>query len=118
MSGPVTGYDRQEPNALLIGLATITILVGTVLAGVVLRSYFEQVRQAEYHEKVEATPNKQWDALRAKSAEKLSSYGWNDQEKQVAHIPIARAMELTVADLKAKAAAPAPAPAPAPATKK
>ena len=48
------------------------------------------------------------------------SYGWVDQAKGVAHIPIERAMALELADLQAKKPAPAgpiatPAPAAAPA---
>ncbi len=45
------------------------------------------------------------------------SYGWVDQKKGVAHIPIARALELTMADLQAKKPAPAgPIATPEPAT--
>lgn len=53
----------------------------------------------------------------------LHTYGWVEKDKAVAHIPIGRAMQLTVADLANKKPAPAgpiatptPATAPAPAT--
>lgn len=67
-------------------------------------------------------------ALREQEAKQLSTYGWVDQGKGVAHIPIDRAIELTIADLKQKpvraaypvmqAAAPAPANNAAPAAPK
>jgi hypothetical protein len=40
--------------------------------------------------------------LRAKEAAAATSYGWVDQTKGVVRIPIERAMQLTVEDLKAK----------------
>jgi len=40
--------------------------------------------------------------LRAKELAGATTYGWVDQTKGVVRIPIERAMELTVADLKTK----------------
>jgi len=40
--------------------------------------------------------------LRAKETAASTSYGWVDQTKGVVRIPIERAMQLTVADLKTK----------------
>jgi len=40
--------------------------------------------------------------LRAKEAAAATSYGWVDQPKGVVRIPIERAMQLTIEDLKAK----------------
>lgn len=45
-------------------------------------------------------------AIDAKYAELLNSTGWTDKAKGVAHIPIADAMRLTEAELKAKKPAP------------
>lgn len=39
---------------------------------------------------------------RDEQAKKLGDYGWVDQGKDQVHIPITRAMELTVADLAKK----------------
>ena len=60
--------------------------------------------------------------LHEEESKALTSYGWVDKAKGVAHVPIERAMELTMADLAKKKPAPAgpiatpqPAVAPAPA---
>lgn len=56
------------------------------------------------------TAREEWDKT-------ANSYGWVDKAKGVAHIPVARAMELELNDLRARKPAPAgPIAAPAPAT--
>src|SRR6266576_6084707 len=82
---------------------------------------------------VAATPHgNSYEAKRAKAREEklktireaaskdLNSYAWVDKGKGIAHIPIERAMQLTLSDLASKKPAPAnpieaPAPTPAPA---
>jgi hypothetical protein len=44
---------------------------------------------------------------RDEAAKALTTYGWIDKNKGVAHIPIDRAMELTLAELAQKKPAPA-----------
>ena len=55
--------------------------------------------------------------LQAENAKKLEAYAWVDQAKGTVQIPIARAMELVIAELNSQAPAPAgpiatPAPSP------
>jgi hypothetical protein len=55
--------------------------------------------------------------LQAENAKKLEAYAWVDQAKGTVQIPIARAMELAIAELNSKQPAPAgpiatPAPSP------
>jgi len=45
--------------------------------------------------------------VRDEAAKALTTYGWIDKNKGIAHIPIDRAMELTVAELAQKKPAPA-----------
>ena len=84
--------------------AIVAIVFGTMPRG----STFEETRAKARMEKLKAA-HEEWDkAARA--------YGWVDKNKGVAHIPIPRAMQLTMAELQAKkpmAAGPIATPAPA-----
>src|SRR4029077_7435097 len=66
------------------------------------------------------------DKVRKEAADTLSSYGWVDKNKGIVHVPIERAMELTIGELATRKPTPAgpiatpepvtpPAPAGAPA---
>ncbi len=53
--------------------------------------------------------------LRKAEEEKLTTYGWNDKTKGLAHIPVDRAMELELDALKQKPVQPSSTPVNAPA---
>ncbi|MCC6811005.1 MAG: hypothetical protein IT381_26480 [Deltaproteobacteria bacterium] len=104
-------YDRQNPNLPLVTFFGVGILVATVLSAVILRGWFEVTVQQEVHQKVGAYPTTQWDDLKKQAQAKLNApAGVTDPATGVGHIPIARAMELTVKEIKegktAQAAAP------------
>lgn len=87
----------------------VAIAFGTMRRG----SNYEAERAAARSEKLK-TAREEWE-------KNANTYGWVDKAKGVAHIPIARAMELELADLQARKPAPAgpiatPAPAEAPVT--
>jgi len=94
------GYDKQDPNPYAVGGAALLILGFTVACGLFVQGYFNQLMRAEYHQKVEATENTQIDKLEATSQKQLTSYGWVDQGAQTVHLPIDRAIELTVKELQ------------------
>ncbi len=84
--------------------AIVAIVFGAMPRG----STYEEDRAKSRLEKLK-TARAEWEKTE-------SSYGWVDQAKGVAHIPIERAMELTLADLQTKkpmAAGPIATPAPA-----
>lgn len=91
--------------ALFLGFGLIVaITFGAMQRG----STYEDQRATTREEKLK-TAREDWN----KTAD---SYGWVDKTKGVAHIPIARAMELELADLQARKPAPAgPIATPAPA---
>lgn len=84
--------------------AIVAITFGAMRRG----STYEDERATTRAEKLK-TARVDWDKT-------ANSYGWVDKTKGVAHIPIARAMDLELADLQAKKPAPAgPIATPAPA---
>jgi hypothetical protein len=75
--------------------AIVAIAFGAMHRG----STFEEDRAKARAEKLK-TAREEW-------SKTLTSYGWIDKGKGVAHIPIDRAMELTLADLQSKKPVPA-----------
>lgn len=89
--------------------AIVAITFGAMQRG----SSYEDSRSQVRTEKLK-TAREDWDKT-------ANSYGWLDKEKGVAHVPIARAMELELTDLQARKPMPAgpiatPAPAVVPVT--
>jgi cbb3-type cytochrome oxidase subunit 3 len=87
--------------------AIVAITFGTMQRG----SSYEEERAKARAENLKVA-EEEWNKT-------ASSYGWVDKEKGVARVPIERAMELELADLRSKTPAPAgpiatPAPAEAP----
>lgn len=103
------GYDREEPPVVGIVAFLIVLFVFVVASGFGVKIYFANHSQAELHIKQGATPNVQWSAMKAQSDKQLSTYGWNTTEAGAApsvHMPIQRAMELTIKELATPPAAP------------
>ena len=109
MSNPVSpkpavnaelGYDRSEPHILpiIINIVSIILILVVVIAGVTF--YFNTYRD-RIVEETQLTPVSQ-DLLdiRAKEDQALHSYGIADKAAGTVRIPVARAMELVLAEAK------------------
>lgn len=83
------------------GLVSAALFVTAILW---LHSYFEVSRNNEIYRKVLSVQNVKLRELRAQEAAQLNSYGWVDQQKGVAHIPIDRAMELMAKEARERRA--------------
>lgn len=100
---PVTadlGYDRSEPQIgpILVNIVGIILILAVVIGAV--HFYYET-----YHERiVEATQltpvSQDLLDLRAKEDQALNSYGVADKAAGTVRIPLARAMELVLAEAK------------------
>ena len=91
---------------------TLFIFFGVI----VLISFGAMHRGSDYEEERAKARMEKLKTAREEAAKALTTYGWIDKAKGVAHIPIERAMELTLADLRMKKPAPAnPIATPAPA---
>ncbi len=91
---------------------TLFIFFGVI----VLISFSAMHRGSNYEEARARARMEKLKTAREEAAKALTTYGWIDKAKGAAHIPIERAMELTLADLRMKkptAANPIATPAPA-----
>src|SRR4029453_15472571 len=87
-------YSRA-PLSTWLGIVPLFALFGGMVLGVIgpapRGSDFGETRAKKRAEILKTT--------RDEAARALTTYGWIDKNKGVAHIPIARAMELTAAQL-------------------
>ena len=94
------GYDRSEPHTLpiLINIISILVILAVVIGGVTF--YFDTYRE-RIIEETQLTPVSQ-DLLdlRAKEDKALHSYGIADKAAGTVRLPVARAMELVIAEAK------------------
>jgi hypothetical protein len=122
---PETLFEHRDVNTWAvgkfgIGLALLCILAVGILYGVF--RYFEAREGGRVTEqdmsidagklppkpRLQEAPVRDLEAIRAAEDRLLNSYGWVDEQKGVARIPIARAMELLAARPPASAAGEAP----------
>ena len=95
--------QSRAPFSTWLGVVCLFALFGAIVLAVIGPSprgnNYEQSRTQKRVEKLKT--------LTEANAKQLSTYGWVDKNKGSVHLPIERAMELTVADLSAKQPAPA-----------
>ncbi|PYK94356.1 MAG: hypothetical protein DME36_05915 [Verrucomicrobia bacterium] len=93
----------RAPFSAWLGIVLLFVLFGVIVLAVIgptpRAGTYEQKRAKAREEKLKMA--------REEDAKALGSYAWIDKNKGVARIPIARAMELTVADLTKKEPEPA-----------
>lgn len=94
------GYDRSEPHTvpILINIFSIIVILAVVIVGVTF--YFDTFRE-RIIEETQLTPVSQ-DLLdlHAKEDQALHSYGIADKANGTVRLPVARAMELVIAEAK------------------
>ncbi len=100
-SAAVTETPKKGFSVLLLG--SVLLLVLLVVVGTLILSQSGSATENEDAER-SAVRSKNLAELQASDAAMLNSYGWVNQAKGVVHIPISRAMELTVSALNAKLA--------------
>src|SRR4029453_12378778 len=95
-------YSRA-PFSTWLGIVCLFVLFGLIVLAVIgpspRTSDYEETRAKKRMEKLKT--------LHEESQKELTTYAWVDKNKDVARIPIDRAMEVTVADLAQKKPAPA-----------
>src|SRR6266516_934737 len=93
----------RAPLSTWVGIVLLFALFGVIVLAIIgpapRGSSYEETRAKKRAEILKTT--------RDEAAKALTTYGWIDKNKGVAHIPIARAMELTVAQLAQQKPAPA-----------
>ena len=91
-------YDNvNTPVIAAVGLLAVLGLVAFVLLLQIV--YYQAETQQEY-EKIIAQPDVELDNLKTQQQGKLASYAWVNEKQKVVAIPIDRAMDLVLDDLK------------------
>ena len=94
------------------GLAVAVLFFGSAAA---LSSVFLRLTDDAVNEKVLSVGSPELQQLRGEEIKRLTTVGYVDKDKQLAHIPIEEGMRRVIAEAEAQAQAPAPVPAPTPA---
>jgi hypothetical protein len=108
-------FHPEQPRFMFsawLWAVTLFIFFGVI----VLISFSAMHRGSDYEEARAKARMEKLKTAREEAAKALTTYGWIDKAKGAAHIPIDRAMELTLADLRTKkptAANPIATPVPA-----
>jgi FlaG/FlaF family flagellin (archaellin) len=88
--------DPNVPASAIVGIISAILLFAIIVA---LQALFYSFEEQELQRKVYGQPYEALQRLDADQVERLNSYGWISEPDGVVHIPIDRAMELTVEDL-------------------
>lgn len=106
--------ETPVSNSSIVGWGLIMAVVFFGSAAV-LSSIFNRIADEEIGAKVLSIGSPELAQQRAQESQSLSTYGYNDQQKGLVHIPIEEGMNKVIAEAQQEAAAPAVAPAaPAP----
>src|SRR6266498_3635849 len=93
----------RDPLSTWVGIVLLFALFGIIVLAVIgpapRGSTYEETRGKKRMENLKT--------VRDEPAKALTTYGWIDKNKGIAHIPIDRAMGLTVADLEQQKPVPA-----------
>jgi hypothetical protein len=93
----------RAPWSAWFGIVLLFALFGVIVLAIIGPTQ----RGTDYEETRAKKRIENLKTLREETDKALTTYGWIDKNKGVAHIPIERAMELTVADLAKQKPAPA-----------
>ena len=104
--------ETPVSNSSIVGWGLIMAVVFFGSAAV-LSSIFNRIADEEIGAKVLSIGSPELAQQRAQESQSLSTYGYNDQQKGLVHIPIEEGMNKVIAEAQQEAAAPATAPAPA-----
>jgi hypothetical protein len=95
--------QARAPLSVWFAIVLLFLLFGVIVLAIIgpsqRASDYEQARAKKRVENLKT--------LREEADKALTTYGWTDKTKGLAHIPIERAMELTVAELSKQKPAPA-----------
>jgi hypothetical protein len=85
------------PTLVAVGSVSTVLLIVVIFA---LQAWFYYEFQSEQQLKDSANPNWALREIQLKEREKINSYRWVNQQKQIATIPIDRAIALTAESMK------------------
>jgi hypothetical protein len=95
--------QARAPLSVWLGIVLLFALFGVIVLAIIGPAQ----RGSDYEEGRAKKRVENLKTLREETDKALTTYGWIDKTKGLAHIPIERAMELTVAELAKQKPAPA-----------
>ena len=95
--------QARAPLSVWLGIVLLFALFGVIVLAIIGSAQ----RGSDYEEARAKKRVENLKTLREEADKALTSYGWIDKTKGLAHIPIERAMEVTVAELAKQKPAPA-----------
>jgi hypothetical protein len=95
--------QSRAPFSTWLGVVLLFSLFGVIVLAVIGPS----PRGDDYEQKRAKAREEKLKTAREEDTKALNTYGWIDKNKGVARIPVAQAMELTIAELAQKKPAPA-----------
>jgi hypothetical protein len=95
--------QARAPLSVWLGIVLLFALFGVIVLAIIGPAQ----RGSDYEEARAKKRVENLKTLREETDKALTTYGWIDKTKGLAHIPIERAMELTVAELAKQKPAPA-----------
>src|SRR6185312_12582356 len=96
-------YERSDADPRLVGaiaaglaifLVAVPFLLLAIYPGANRLGRIEAGLPLPPQPRLQVDPKADLDQLRAREDARLSTFGWADRDRQIAHIPIERAMEL------------------------
>lgn len=89
-----TGYNPDEPKTVMIAVFAVLSIIALIGSVLFLQYYVDLTKETQTYQKVLAPESVDIKTLREKENAQLGSYGYVDQAKGVARLPIDRAMQL------------------------
>jgi hypothetical protein len=99
--GAVQVDEQQPPNAQLFGWGLIVAIVFFGSAAFITTVFYpmlERITQTRFQEEQDRVPAVR--AQRSLEEQRLTSYGYVDQQKGIAHIPVAEGMKKVIEESK------------------
>ncbi len=104
-SGTAVEYETTDAEPVLIAWLAAGTAAFLLLTPLILQLVFPETLHREVvigdlagvpAPRLQINPRRELDAFRRTEEKKLSTYGWTNQDRGIVHIPIERAMDLTI----------------------
>ena len=97
---PKAGYEKEGVNVKKVFILIILGVVVIAVSLVILNEYFFYSKEQVVYEEVLKPESITLKELRAREDSILTSYGYSDSTKTTFRIPLEKAIELTLEDVK------------------
>ena len=89
--------DPDAPMTVVVGIVGAILIFVVIVA---LQALFNRAEEGELARKVVAAAPRDLESVRAEQLERLNGYRWVDRSKGIVSVPIDRAMEKVLAEIR------------------